>query len=35
VLVIVPLGVCYLPAFLLAGVVPVVVSVLGTVLHGA
>jgi Flp pilus assembly protein TadB len=33
VLVILPLGVCYLPAFLLAGIVPVVVSVLGDVLH--
>ena len=33
VLVILPLGVCYLPAFLLAGIVPVVASVLGTVLH--
>jgi pilus assembly protein TadC len=32
VLVIVPLGVCYLPAFLLVGIVPVVVSVLGDVL---
>lgn len=33
VLVILPLGVCYLPAFLLAGIVPIVVSVLGDVLH--
>jgi pilus assembly protein TadC len=32
VLVVLPLGLCFLPAFLLAGVVPVVVAVLGDVL---
>jgi pilus assembly protein TadC len=34
VLVVLPLGLCFLPAFLLAGVVPVVTSVLGDVLGG-
>ncbi len=33
VLVVLPLGLCFLPAFLLAGVVPLVVSVLGDLLH--
>jgi pilus assembly protein TadC len=33
VLVVLPLGLCFLPAFLLAGVVPVVVAVLGDVLQ--
>ena len=33
VLVVVPLGLCFLPAFLLTGVVPVVLAVLGDVLH--
>jgi pilus assembly protein TadC len=33
VLVVLPLGLCFLPAFLLAGVVPVVVAVLGEVLR--
>jgi Flp pilus assembly protein TadB len=33
VLVVLPLGLCFLPAFLLAGVVPVVVAVLGDVLR--
>jgi pilus assembly protein TadC len=33
VLVVLPLGLCFLPAFLLTGVVPVVVAVLGDVLH--
>jgi pilus assembly protein TadC len=33
VLVVLPLGLCFLPAFLLAGVVPVVVSVLGDLLR--
>lgn len=32
VLIVLPLGLCFLPAFLLAGLVPVVVSVLGDVL---
>lgn len=34
VLVVVPLGLCYLPAFLLAGVAPVVLAVLSQVLAG-
>ena len=33
VLVVLPLGLCFLPAFLLAGVVPVVVSVLGDLIR--
>nr|WP_240939917.1 type II secretion system F family protein [Planosporangium flavigriseum] len=33
VLVVLPLGLCFLPAFLLTGVVPVVVAVLGDVLR--
>ena len=33
VLVVLPLGLCFLPAFLLAGVVPLVVAVLGDLLH--
>jgi pilus assembly protein TadC len=33
VLVVLPLGFCFLPAFVLAGVVPVVVAVLGDVVH--
>lgn len=33
VLAVVPLGLCFLPAFLLAGVVPVVIAVLGDVLR--
>jgi pilus assembly protein TadC len=33
VLVVLPLGLCFLPAFLLAGVVPVVVSVLSELLN--
>jgi pilus assembly protein TadC len=33
VLIVLPLGLCFLPAFLLAGVVPVVVAVLGEVLR--
>jgi pilus assembly protein TadC len=32
VLVVLPLGLCFLPAFLLTGVVPVIVAVLGDVL---
>ena len=32
VLIVLPLGLCFLPAFLLAGLVPVVVAVLGDVL---
>ena len=33
VLVVLPLGLCFLPAFVFAGVVPVIVAVLGDVLH--
>jgi pilus assembly protein TadC len=33
VLVVLPLGMCFLPAFVFAGVVPVIVAVLGGVLH--
>jgi hypothetical protein len=32
VLIVLPLGLCFLPAFLLAGLVPVVVALLGDVL---
>ncbi|MEU8614146.1 secretion system protein, partial [Actinoplanes sp. NPDC048791] len=32
VLIVLPLGLCFLPAFVLAGLVPVVVAVLGDVL---
>ncbi len=32
VLVVLPLGLCFLPAFVLAGLVPIVLSVLGDVL---
>jgi pilus assembly protein TadC len=35
VLVVLPLGLCFLPAFLLTGVVPVVVAVLGDVLRSS
>jgi pilus assembly protein TadC len=33
VLVVLPLGLCFLPAFVLAGLVPIVLSVLGEVIH--
>ena len=33
VLLVLPLGLCFLPAFLVAGVVPVIVAVLGDVLR--
>jgi pilus assembly protein TadC len=33
VLIVLPLGLCFLPAFVLAGLVPVIVAVLGGVLH--
>jgi pilus assembly protein TadC len=33
VLLVLPLGLCFLPAFIVAGVVPVIVAVLGDVLH--
>lgn len=33
VLIVLPLGLCFLPAFVFAGVVPVIVAVLGDVLH--
>lgn len=33
VLIVLPLGLCFLPAFVFAGVVPVIVAVLGGVLH--
>ena len=33
VLMVLPLGLCFLPAFVLAGIVPVIVAVLGDVLH--
>ena len=32
VLIVLPLGLCFLPAFMLAGLVPVIVAVLGDVL---
>ncbi|MBM0257196.1 secretion system protein, partial [Micromonospora sp. 4G55] len=32
VLIVLPLGLCFLPAFILAGLVPVIVAVLGDVL---
>ncbi|HEX7746632.1 MAG TPA: secretion system protein, partial [Micromonosporaceae bacterium] len=35
VLVVLPLGLCFLPAFILAGLVPVIVAVLGDVLVSA
>jgi len=33
VLLVLPLGLCFLPAFIVAGIVPVIVAVLGDVLH--
>jgi len=33
VLIVLPLGLCFLPAFVLAGIVPVIVAVLGDVLR--
>jgi pilus assembly protein TadC len=33
VLIVLPLGLCFLPAFVLAGIVPVIVAVLGGVLR--
>ena len=33
VLIVLPLGLCFLPAFVFAGIVPVIVAVLGDVLH--
>ena len=33
VLLVLPLGLCFLPAFVLAGIVPVIVAVLGDVLR--
>lgn len=33
VLIVLPLGLCFLPAFIFAGVVPVIIAVLGDVLH--
>jgi pilus assembly protein TadC len=33
VLVVLPLGLCFLPAFIVAGIVPVIIAVLGDVLH--
>jgi pilus assembly protein TadC len=34
VVMVLPLGLCFLPAFIFAGVVPVIIAVLGGVLHG-
>jgi Flp pilus assembly protein TadB len=33
VLIVLPLGLCFLPAFVLAGLVPVIIAVLGDVVH--